>query len=63
MHTPWLLVAHHIEYFDTQENIDKFLFKRKRKLKGQKERNRNRFRNRKRRKKSLPPPSAGLIPA
>jgi hypothetical protein len=33
MPTPWLLVAHHIEYFDTQENIAKYLFKRKRRLK------------------------------
>jgi hypothetical protein len=30
MHTPWLLVAHHIKYFDTQENIDKCLFKKRR---------------------------------
>jgi hypothetical protein len=59
MHTPWLLVAHHIEYFDTQENIDKFLFKRKMKLKGQKERNRNRFRNRKRKKEIPPLPRVG----
>jgi hypothetical protein len=33
MHAPWLLVAPHIEYFDTQENIDKYLFKRKKRLK------------------------------
>jgi hypothetical protein len=33
MHAPWLLLAPHIEYFDTQENIDKYLFKRKRILK------------------------------
>jgi hypothetical protein len=54
MHTPWLLVAHHIEYFDTQENIDKFLFKRKRRLKKKRKRNRNR------KKKKENPPSAGL---
>jgi hypothetical protein len=60
MHTPWLLVAHHIEYFDTQEIIDKFLFKRKRRLKRKKERIRNRIRNRKKEKGNLfPPPRLG----
>jgi hypothetical protein len=46
MHTPWLLVAHHMEYFFCwhPRNIDNFLFKRKR-----------RKRNRKRKGNHFPP--------
>jgi hypothetical protein len=58
MHTPWLLVAHHIEYFFCwhPRNIDNFLFKRKR-------RKREKEIEKEKEKEILSTPSAGPAPA